>query len=216
MSDAITKAKNDGVVGLSASKGVAIPVQGTKDYLINLIVLDFPGLDSETLTKAEVEGRKQVHLYTELFKKYIPGMETSYLVASGPRCGLRESRRIIGDYTLIKDDVKTSKKSDQGIARGGWGAELHVGVGETKWELERNAKYFDIPLGTLRPKGMKNLWCAGRTISTDLVASSSIRVMGTGFATGQAAGIAASFNCDGDDYDVKRIRSELLKQKALI
>ncbi len=217
MQEAILKAKEDGVEGLTASKGFAVRVPHTNDYMINMIGLDFDSLDARTLTKGEIEGRKQASIYCEVFKKYIKGMEDSYLVLTGPKAGLRESRRIVGEYTLTKDDVKTSRKSKDTIARGGWGAEIHKidGNGEASYAFDSNDKYFDIPLGTLKPKDTKNLWCAGRIISSDLVASASIRVMGTGFATGQAAGVAASLTID-NKVNIKQIQEELLRQGGLL
>ena len=215
MQKAIQAAEQDGVQGITVHRGVMIPVQGTRDGLVNMIALDFPGLDAETMTAAEKLGRRQAALYTEIFRKYVPGMEHSYLVLTGPKVGLRESRRIVGLETLTREDVKSSRKRPDGIARGGWGAELHVGKGETQWGFERGDKYFDIPLNCLIPQGMQNLFCAGRTISSDLTASASIRVMGTGFATGQAAGAAAALACQGI-RDVDAVRAELQKQHALI
>ncbi len=215
MEDAINRAIGDGVVGLTAKKGFPVRVPHTNDYLVNIIGLDFENLDARTLTKSEIEGRKQARTYFEVFKKYIKGMEDTYLVSTGPKVGLRESRRIIGEYTLSKDDVKTSRKSSDTIARGGWGAEIHKGSGEASYIFERNDKYFDIPLGTLKPKNTKNLWCAGRIISSDLTASASIRVMGTGFGTGQGAGIAAALAID-DKTDIKDVQKELKRQGALI
>ena len=215
MEEAINNAIEDGVEGLTAKKGFPVRVPHTNDYLVNIIGLDFENLDARTLTKGEIAGRKQARTYYEVFKKYIKGMEDSYLVSTGPKVGLRESRRIVGEYTLTKDDVKTSRKSVDTIAKGGWGAEIHKGNGEASYALERNDKYFDIPLGSLKPRNIKNLWCAGRIISSDLVASASIRVMGTGFATGQAAGVAAALAID-NKKDIKEVQKELKRQGALI
>lgn len=218
MEQAIEKAIADGVTGFTAKRGVAVHVPHTNDYLVNMIGLDFESLDARTLTAQEQDGRRQVKLYADTFVKYIPGLENSYLVQSGPRAGLRESRRIVGEYTITKDDSKTSKKTELGIGRCGWGAEIHKsdGAGESSWAIERGAKYFDIPIGSLKPQGMKNLWCAGRIISSDLIASASIRVMGVGFASGHAAGVAAALNIGKDTYDVNEIRSELVRQGALL
>ena len=217
MENAINAAIADGVTGFTAKKGIAINVPHTNDYLINMIGLDFENLDARTLTQREIEGRKQARLYADTFKKYIKGMEDANLIQTGPKAGLRESRRVVGEYTLTKDDVKTSKKYETSIGRGGWGAELHKleDNGEASFAVERNDKYFDIPLGTLKAKGMKNLWCAGRIISSDLVASASIRVMGTGFASGHGAGVAAALSIEKEP-DVKEIQNELRRQGALI
>jgi hypothetical protein len=205
------------MTGFSSEAGSVGHVQNTNDYTVNIINLMIPGLDAGTQTRCEMEGRRQVHLYAEAFRRYLPGFEDAYLIYSGPRMGYRESRRIIGEYQLNREDVKHSRKyPERSIARAGWGAELHIGNDEVYYGVERGAKYFDIPLEALRPQGMKNLWCGGRIISADLVAAASIRVMGTGFATGQAAGIAAALSMDRDDYDVSAIRQELVRQGALI
>lgn len=214
---AVEKAIASGVKGLSATFGTVGRAQDTNDYTVNIISLTIPGLDSATQTRMEMEGRRQVHRYAEVFKKYLPGFEDAYLVCSGPRMGYRESRRIQGEYQLSREDVKNSRKYPKtSIARGGWGAELHLGDEDVTFGEERGAKYFDIPIGSLRPQGMKNLWCGGRIISADLIASSSVRVMGTGFATGQAAGVAAALSMDRNDYDAAAIRKELQRQGALV
>lgn len=214
---AVEQAIADGMTGFSATYGTVSRAQGTNDYTVNIISMKIPGLDAETQTRFEMEGRRQVHLYAEAFQKYLPGFEHSYLVYSGPRMGYRESRRIIGEYCLCREDVKNARKHpESSIARGGWGAELHLGNQDVFFGEERGAKYFDIPLPALRPKGMKNLWCGGRIISADLTAAASIRVMATGFATGQAAGVAAAWNVNQDDYDIASIQKELRRQGALI
>lgn len=214
---AVEQAMADGMTGFSATFGTVGRAQDTKDYTVNIISLTIPGLDAMTQTKFEMEGRRQVHLYANALKKYLPGFEDAYLIYSGPRMGYRESRRIVGEYQLCRDDVKSSRKyPETGIARGGWGAELHLGDSDVAYGEERGAKYFDIPLGALRPQGIKNLWCGGRIISADLIAASSVRVMGTGFATGQAAGVAAALSIGRDDYDAAAIRAELIRQGALV
>lgn len=216
MQSAINAARDAGAEGFSATRGTAVPVPGCDDFLVNLISLKMPDIDARTLTAVEREGRRQARLYLETFKKHIPGLEHAFLVQTGPRAGFRESRRIIGEYTLTREDVKTSRKDPTGIARGGWGAEIHVDNDDPAFTLERGAKWFDIPIAALRPRGYQNLWCAGRTISSDLTASASIRVMGTGFATGHAAGVAAALSAGKEGYDTEAIRAELTRQGALI
>lgn len=214
---AVETAVSDGMSEFSASFGTVGQVQDTNDYIVNIISLKIPGLDALTKTRVEMEARRQVHLYAEAFRKYLPGFENAWLISSGPQIGYRESRRIIGEYELCREDVKTSRKfPETGIACGGWGAELHLGNSDVTFGEERGAKYFGIPIGALRPQKIKNLWCGGRIISADLIASSSVRVMGTGFATGQAAGVAAALSMERDDYDVQIIRKELVRQGAVI
>jgi hypothetical protein len=76
--------------------------------------------------------------------------------------------------------------------------------------------YFSIPLGALKVSGIAGLWAAGRIISTDSLALGSVRVMGTGFATGQAAGVAAALSGDQLTYNVKAVQKELVRQGALL
>jgi hypothetical protein len=214
---ALEAAQNSGMTGFSATFGTVAHAQDTKDYTVNIISLKIPGLDAETQTRMEMEGRRQVHLYAEAFRRFLPGFEDAYLIYSGPKMGYRESRRILGEYQLTRKDVQESRKDpEHSIARSGWGAELHIGDNDVIFAEERGAKYFDIPIGALKPKGVQNLWCGGRIISADLIASSSIRVMGTGFATGQAAGVAAALTLDRTEYDVQKIRAELLRQNAIV
>ena len=82
-------------------------------------------------------------------------------------------------------------------------------------ESIKDDDYYEIPLGCLKSKNIANLWCAGRTISADPIAFASVRVMGTGFATGHAAGVAAALSIN-NAVAVKDIQKELLRQQALI
>jgi hypothetical protein len=214
---ALEQAVAAGMTGFSAKTGTIGCLQGTNDYTVSMINLNITGLDAVTQTRCEMEGRRQVHLYAEALRRFLPGFEDAYLVYSGPRMGYRESRRITGEYQLSREDVQNFRKDPRtGIARGGWGAELHLGNDDVCFNEKQEANYFDIPLGALRPLGMKNLWCGGRIISADLYAAGSIRVMGTGFATGHAAGVAAALSMNRDDYDAAAIRKELVRQGALV
>jgi hypothetical protein len=214
---ALEQAVAAGMTGFSAKTGTIGRLQGTNDYTVSMINLNITGLDAGTQTRCEMEGRRQVHLYAEALRRFLPGFENAYLVYSGPRMGYRESRRITGEYQLSREDVQNFRKDPlTGIARGGWGAELHLGNDDVCFNEKPEANYFDIPLGAIRPQGMKNLWCGGRIISADLYAAGSIRVMGTGFATGHAAGVAAALSMNRDDYDAAAIRKELVRQGALV
>lgn len=181
-----------------------------------MTALEIPGLDSVVQTKTMQQGRKDVFILMDLLRRYLPGFEDARLLETGSRLGYRESRRIQGEYTLIRDDVVRSvKHMDTSIARGGWEAEMHRIGRDTEFVTEKNNNYFGIPLGALHPADTENLWCAGRIISADTLAASSIRVMGTGFATGQAAGIAAALKKTNAAHpeDVQR---EMIRQGGLI
>ncbi len=173
-------------------------------------------LSAETMTKAEIDLRGQVNAYVRAFQQYMDGFKDIIISSSGPAIGIREARRIIGDKMLKGEEIITAPKSDDSIARGAWSPEIHKSNTNITYTHIPDNEYFSIPLGCLKVRDAKNLWAAGRTISTDSLALGSVRVMGTGFATGQAAGVAAALTLNNESYDVKKVQEELLKQGALI
>ena len=163
-----------------------------------------------------MELRSQVHNYAMAFKNYLDGFQDMIISSSGPAVGIREARRIIGDKMLKGEEIIMAPKSDDSIARGAWSPEMHKSNTSIKYTHIPDNEYFSIPLGCLKVRDAKNLWAAGRTISTDSLALGSVHVMGTGFATGQAAGVAAALTLDNPSYDVKAVQEELVNQGALI
>lgn len=216
MEKAIIQGKADGVQHLGKEKGMLIKIPNEDYGFCTIPSLSVNRLDSQTLTIAEMELRKQSYAYVEVLRKYVPELKNMRLVSTGPQLGLRESRRIIGEDTLTYNDVLSGRKREDSIARGGWSPEIHKSTTELNYlHLEDNA-YFDIPIGCIKVKDIKNVWCCGRIISCDQVAHASVRVMGTGFALGQAAGVAAACTLDNENYDVNQIRMILKQQGALV
>ena len=211
---------------LKKAKEAGIPIQKETGLIIKILDKDYgyctipstivPALDAKTLTETEMNLRGQIHNYVEAFQKYLDGCENLVLSSSGPCVGIREARRIIGEKTLYGEEIITAPKTDDSIARGGWSPEMHKSNTNINYTHIPDNEYFSIPLGCLKVKDAKNLWAAGRLISTDSLALGSVRVMGTGFATGQAAGVAAALTLDNENYDIKKIQDELVNQGALI
>jgi hypothetical protein len=217
--DAISKAISSGIGPLSRKTCFPMPCPNTNDIMANLVDVNVNGLDAFSLTKAEMLGRAQAWAYLEVFRCFIPGCKNSHLVSIGPQIGIRETRHIIGEYQLVGDDVLNAKRREDGIARGSWPCEIHTAPGAPLiWQDIINGSYYDIPLGSLQVKDTYNLWAGGRIIAADQTAFSSIRVMGTSFATGQAAGVAAALfdHSLSQKENVKVIRTELLRQGAII
>jgi len=215
---AINAAKEGGIKYLTKETGIVIRKDLETDYVFAILPsINIDSLDAETLTSAEMNVRRQAQSYIKAFRKYLPGMENCTLVQTGPKLGIRESRRIIGEYTLTKEDVIQGMKSDDAIGRGAWPIEKHTNVNKmAEYMYMEDGDYYDIPIGVLKPRNSNNLWCGGRTISADSVAFASVRVMGIGFATGHAAGVSAAMTMDKDAYDVKEIQAELRRQGAII
>lgn len=220
----ITRAKKDGFRYLTKEAGIVFRTHEDTAYAI-LPSVEVPSLDSRTLTECEMNTRRQCQEYMKVFRKYVPGMENARLVTSGAKLGLRDTRHVSGRYELTGDDVRNAARFEDGVARGAWPCEMHKGLtAMISYIYVKDDGYYQIPLRALRAKDLDNLFCAGRTISADPVSYASVRVMGTGFATGHAAGVAAAVTSGSADLDsaeldkrvVTKIQKELVSQFALI
>lgn len=210
-----TQAKKDGYQHLTKESGIVFRVNDDTAFAI-LPSVWVPDLSAKTLTQCEMDTRRQAQDYLDVFRKYMPGMENCRLISTGVQLGLRDTRHILGEKVLTGEQVLHAVKPEDSVARGGWPCEMHTEINKmAKYIFVDNDDYYGIPLSCLRPRNWKNLWCAGRTISADPVAFASVRVMGCGFATGQAAGVAAALYRNGKE-SVSAVQQELLRQGALI
>jgi hypothetical protein len=150
------------------------------------------GTDPMELTMAEVEGRKQALEYTRFLREQIPGYEHAYLMNFSTQIGIRETRRIWGEYRLTRNDVLSARKFDDAVAQCGAPIEDHQPGSSTRWEYVPDGGTYDIPYRALLPQGVGNLLVAGRCLSADHDAHASVRSMGQCMAMGQAAGTAAA------------------------
>ena len=215
LESAIKKGKEEGLKNLHKERGMIVKVEGD-DYgylTIPSVILD--NLSGEELTKKLMDLRKQAKDYVKAIKEHAPGFEKMRFLASAPYIGIRESRRMMGKVVITGEDVLNSKKCDDTIGRGGWPAEMHKASGLQFVAMKEN-DYFDIPIGALLSKDIENLFTAGRSISCESVALASLRVMGTGFASGQAAGVIASVYAFDKDVDTKKVQTILRSQNALL
>lgn len=177
------------------------------------------GTDVWDLSYAEWESRRQLQRIVQFFKKYVPGFADTYAVQSGVQVGVRETRRIIGDYQLTADDLLDARKFPDVIARGSYPLDIHnpKGKGTVLKRLPPGEAY-DIPLRSLMPLGLENILVAGRCISGTHEAHSSYRVMPIAMATGHAAGVCAALAAKHDssirDIPARAVQKELLRQNA--
>jgi glycine/D-amino acid oxidase-like deaminating enzyme len=148
--------------------------------------------DPEQLTAAEVEGRRQVREYHRFLRDCVPGFERSVVVATSPSIGVRESRRVHGDYRLTRDDVLGGCRFPDEIALCGAPIEDHGAGGDTEWQYVGEGGVYGIPYRCLLPQGIDGLLVAGRCFSATHDAHASARSMATCMAMGQAAGTAAA------------------------
>lgn len=214
---AVSKAKEEGIPYLTREKGF-IQVRDNSDIVTVLLPTVIPkGLDGRELTALEKDGRRQAVSYAKALKKYMPGMENSELAVMGPSIGFRETRRIVGKKAVTAGDVLERRKCEDSIARGGWKPEIHKSQTKMAEYMDvENGSYFDIPLGALQSVNIENLYGAGRIVSSDPIGFAAVRVMGTCFATGHGAGVAAAHQALKGAADIRDIRAELEKQGAMI
>jgi len=176
--------------------------------------------DAVELTRAEIEGRKDVQVLLAYFKEHLPGFAEARLLHTSTQIGVRETRRLDGVTTLTGDDIRDSINSADGIAVGCWPIDVHPagrGVGVHAMYVP---KPYAIPYDCLVPKSITGLLTAGRCISVDRDALGSTRVGATCAATGEAAGTAAALSAleavDPADFPVARLRDVLQGNGAIV
>ncbi len=178
-------------------------------------------LDGWEMTDAEVEGRRQVDDMVRFLKKYIAGFENAYLMKMGAQIGVRESRRIMGEYVLTAEDVLSARHFDDGIACASYDIDIHNPAGSgTEIIRLKEGTYYQIPYRCLITAEIENLIIASRCISATHEAHSSLRVQPIVWAIGQAGGTAAALaiqkKIKPGDLDAKELRHRLVEQKAFI
>ncbi|HEY6980012.1 FAD-dependent oxidoreductase [Reyranella sp.] len=191
-----------------------LPLSG--DVVCYLASEDYDPRDTRSMSIAERRGREQAWAYLDVIRG-LPRCEKAYLVSTGPDFGTRESRHIDACYRLTWQDVVAGREMQDSIALGAWGVEWHDrATFESTFVYPPDKSAYEIPLGCLRSADTPNLFAAGRTADGDQKAGASLRVMGTAFATGQAAGVAAAQFAEGGRTQGNAIRRMLLAQGALI
>ncbi len=154
--------------------------------------------DVEGVSRAEAAGRAQANEYFRFLKAMVPGYEEAVLVATSPWIGVRETRRIVGDYQLTGEDVLAARRFDDGIARCGAPIEDHHVGRDTRWAYIPDGGTYTIPFRSLLPSGLDGIVVAGRCLSSSHDAHASARSIGTCMAMGQAAGTAAALAVKGN------------------
>lgn len=191
----------------------ALERAGVKDYPFNYrrpCVLQMPGshtaicqsthirnrisTDPAELTMAEIEGRQEVQSLLRLLRTYLPQFKNVQLDATGPHIGIRESRRIMGEYCLTKEDIVASRRFEDAICTATFWIDIHQQNGNNQ-DMQHGqalAPNYQIPYRCLVPQNVEGMLVAGRCISGTFEAHASYRVTGNCVAMGQAAGIAAA------------------------
>jgi len=170
---------------------------GPNGFLGRSVKVKVPGFDAtstSSLTRAEVQGRRKAMQVLDYYQRVKhKRWEIDHV---SPIIGIREGRRIIGEYTLTLQDVRSGKEFDDAIAVGSYPLDAHEPGNDKRTYIlpkdQMRVPGYHIPLRCLIPRGADNVLVAGRDLSADQLAMSSARVMTTCAMMGTAAGIAAS------------------------
>ena len=172
------------------------------------------------LTKSEMAGREQALEYARFLKAKVPGYRNSELYGLSTFLGIRETRRVYGDYRVTRDDVLSARQFDDQIALCGAPIEDHHSGDGTEWRYLPEGSAVGIPLSALRVKDAENLLVAGRCFSASHDAHASIRSMGQCMAMGQAAGINAALASAAKksirEVPIEDIQNSLIKSGAVL
>jgi len=200
-------------------------------------VFDVDNTDPVNVSEALVHGRKMAVQYREAFAEYHPAFANAFLAATGGLLGVRETRRIIGDYMVTVEDYLARQSFDDEICRNAYGIDVHYSkakalelsrqsIEQIKATLSSRTKHygkgesFGVPYRSLTPKGLKNVLVGGRCISTDREVNGSVRIMACCLNTGEAAGLAAAMaagdGCDVHAVDTCDLRSKLKAHGAYL
>jgi hypothetical protein len=201
--------------------------------------------DADQLTRAEIEGRRQVRAMMDVLRKYGPPGTLIALADLAATIGVRETRRILARYRLTGDDVLSGRRFEDAIANGSYPVDLHHadGPGITlryldgtervipergmparagRWRdpLPEDPTYYQIPFRCLVQERVRNLVLAGRMLDADRAAFSAVRVMVNMNQTGEAAGVACALAIQGDcaigDVDPQHLRRTLAEGGSIM
>jgi hypothetical protein len=194
-------------------------------------IFDTDAIDGSSLSRAYAYGRRLVREFLGFYREYIDGCQEMRLVSTAPLLGVRESRRIMGEYELVHADYQRRARFDDGIGLCSGSVDIHV-YDDSPAEYERYRQEFEtrdrqgpgesfgIPYGILVPKGATNLWVAGRCASTDLKVQGALRIQPAAAVMGQATGLAAALSLETGrsavQLDIRELRSRLVRAGAIL
>lgn len=203
--------RRHGRAELRADGGILTTIPASADHWWLAVAVDTNGLDGDDLAEAERDGREAVWHGVQALRS-LPGFANATVAATGPKIGIRETRHAATRGPVREAVLAAGTRPADTVALGGWPMEVHHGADRTEYRPIGADGIYGIGLRAIESDDFGNLWYGGRTAGADPSAYASLRVMGTAFATGHAAGIAAAL----DTRDASAVRAELLRQGAIL
>jgi len=199
---------------------VSVWPNGPRSNALKIKVAGFDSTDTPSVTAAEIQGRRSVARVLDHYQRI--RLEPWILDHVSPIIGIRDGRRVVGDYVLTVDDVRAGRSFDDGVARGTWYLDAHnPDTDRRTYDVKHEdmaVPPYQIPLRSLIARDGCNLLMAGRCLSADPLAQSSARVSPCGAMMGQAAGIAAALaaarNTPVRELDPQEIKDTVLRRGA--
>lgn len=196
------------------------PGEGIMHFNTTRVIKHDP-TDPFALSRAEMLARRQVMEMVDFFKKESPAMANATLVSIANHIGVRESRKLVGVHVLTADEMKSCYEFEDTIALGAYDIDIHNPTGSGTYIYSfGKGEYYRIPYRSLLPKEYDNMLVAGRCLSADHEAHSSVRIMPICACLGEAAGVAAALckRCGviTTELDTKLLRSKLLEKGAAL
>lgn len=177
--------------------------------------------DPVSVSEGCMRGRVLARTLKDAFTEYAPAFKDSYLVQTAPTLGLRESRRIIGDYTFTMEDYFARRSFPDEVLRGRYPIDVHEEyAGQVRNTLVEFEKYgegesYGVPYRCMCPRDLDNLLVAGRTISSDRMSNGSLRVMSCCLNEGEAVGMAAKFACETPEVNIHKVDTQRLRKRLI-
>lgn len=219
----VKAAKASGELDMARENILMFATDREGEYILNTTrIIYHDATSAESLSKAELLGRKQCFQLDRFVRKRIPGFENAQLEFTGPSVGVRGSRQLAGRYTLTAEDILSRKRFKSVIAHSGYPIDIHnpKGEGTATTFLNERGGYYDIPYEVMFCDEIENLLVTGRCCSATFEAQASLRVTPSAGAMGQAAGAAAaqavSKTGDVRNVDVQELQKALRRQGAYI
>lgn len=221
----VKQGKEDGSLEFNTEAILFFETNNPGEVIVNVTrVRGLDATDPWDLTKAEIEGRRQVRNLEKFLQEKVRGFENSVLLTTGPSIGIRGTRQIKGLYTLTLDDIVKARTFEDVVAHGGYPVDVHhpEGKGEVVKEEDniRLGTMYSVPYQCLVNDKITNLITVGRCISATFEAQGAIRTTPIVGAIAQAGGAAAYLavknNQKTRDIDVKEVQEILLREGAYL
>lgn len=215
--DLVEKARLAGDHDVPQSRVVGVKLHRPDQFMVVMTrILGLDPTDVNSMTDAYTAVYQQIPQLIHFFQRWVPGFENAYLMDIAPMLGVRESRRIMGDYLLNANDITTGRQFDDVVALGGYHIDIHRPAGT--WVESKNVQTYDIPFRSLVAGGVEGLMMAGKCLSATHEAVASTRVIPICMAQGQAVGTAAALAVQQKktprEIDVKQLQNILIDQGA--